>query len=652
MSRMVAQMLASPHHGERWGRHWLDVAGYADSHGYTAADPVRNYAWKYRDWVIRALNADLPYDRFVTDQLAGDELVTSPRENLSADDRDRLIATGFLRTAPDGTASPGVNVKEASNQLVADTLQIVSTALLGLTLQCAQCHNHRYDPIPHIDYYRLRAVFEPAYDVKSWRPAAARQVSLMTAADRARGQAIEKDAARIDAVRQKKLDAYIETTLQKQLAKLPADVRPAVEKAYRTPAGKRTAAQQTLLRQHPSVNVSAGSLYLYDSKAAADLKALADQAAKLRATRPVEDFIDALTELPGRATVTHLFHRGDPEQPRDPVPPGGLTVLTGLDLPPIPEKGGGTATTGRRLALARQLTDGRHPLLARVIVNRVWMHHFGRGLVGTPGDFGALGERPTHPELLDWLASEFMTDWSLKRLHRLIVTSTAYRQTSRQDAVATRIDPDNRLLHHVPVRRLEAEAVRDAVLAASGRLFARQFGRPVPVRPDEAGQVVLGVDRRDGAGYLQGTEVTLGAEADRRSVYVQVRRSMPLTVLETFDNPVVSPTCEKRACSTVPQQALLLMNSGFLTDSAAALADRVRRDAGPADRDRIARAWRLAFARPATPEQLADAEAFLKEQTALVAAQKRTKGDLDPAAQALATFCHALLSSNAFLYVD
>ncbi len=654
--RLVERLLASPHYGERWGRHWLDVAGYADSHGYTGADPVRPHAWRYRDWVIRALNADLPYDQFVIEQLAGDELVRQPYTALAPADREHLVATGFLRTAPDGTASPGVDRRTASDQVVADTLQIVSTALLGVTLHCARCHNHRYDPIPQSDYYRLRAIFEPAYDVGNWRPPQARLVSLLSAADRARSAQVEQTAQKIDQQRLLKQNEYIERTFQKQLARVPLEVRADVEKAYRAPAGKRSAAQEKLLRQYPSVNVSPGSLYLYDRKAADDLKALAAKAAAVRAARPVEEFIDALTEVPGKVPVTRLLHRGDPTQPRQAVAPGGLGILAGLGLPDVPEKASDRATTGRRLAFARRLVSGKHPLTARAIVNRVWLHHFGTGIVATPGDLGFLGERPTHPELLDWLASEFMRDWSLKRLHRLIVLSRAYRQSSSAPGAATtgspaRIDPDNRLLWRMPVRRLEAEIVRDARLAVSGRLYPRLYGPPVPVTPDEAGQVVLGADRRDSAGYLTGKDVELGPEVYRRSIYVQVRRSRVLTALETFDAPVLEPCCDRRSASTVAPQALFLMNSRNMQESAAAFAARLRREAGSDLRGQVRRAWLLVYARLPGAEELADAEAFVKGQAALYSARPRGKGVV-PAEQALAVFCQALLSSNGSLYVD
>src|SRR5262245_14793862 len=239
--KLIDRLLASPHYGERWGRHWLDVAGYADSEGYTQDDAPRASAWKYRDYVIRALNADKPFDQFIREQLAGDEMVHPPYQDLSADDLDKLTATGFLRMAPDGTGSPTADQKAARNQVVADTIKIVSSSLLGLSVGCAQCHNHRYDPIPQADYYRLRAVLEPALDVQHWRPPATRQVSLATDADRQKAKEIEAEAAKIDQERVKKQDQFIEETFQKELAKLPEDLRETVQAARTTPEAKRTA---------------------------------------------------------------------------------------------------------------------------------------------------------------------------------------------------------------------------------------------------------------------------------------------------------------------------------------------------------------------------------------------------------------------------
>jgi hypothetical protein len=308
-------------------------------------------------------------------------------------------------------------------------------------------------------------------------------------------------------------------------------------------------------------------------------------------------------------------------------------------------------TTGRRSAFARWLTDPRHPLTARVIVNRVWMHHFGRGIVGTPGDFGKLGERPTHPELLDWLAHEFIRGgWRLKELHRLIMTSSAYRQSSQRDADAARLDPDNRLLGRMSVRRLEAEAVRDGILSVSGSLCLKMFGEPVPVRENDVGQVVIGKGMKD---LARGTTVAAplpAGEVHRRSTYVQVRRSLPLGILEAFDAATAEPNCERRNSSTVTPQSLLLMNNDFLVEQSEAFAARLVREAGSDPKAQVVRAWRLAFAAEPTANEVSDALTFLARQTERFRAAATKPGD--PPRQALATFCQALLSSNRFLYVE
>jgi mono/diheme cytochrome c family protein len=647
--KLLDRLLASPHYGERWGRHWLDVAGYADSEGYAAEDAVRPHAYKYRDYVIRSLNADKPFDRFIHEQLGGDEMVRPPYPALPPAEIDKLVATGFLRMAPDGTGSGGVDQAMARNQVVADTIRIVSTSLLGLTVGCAQCHDHKYDPIPQTDFYRLRAVLEPAYDPRNWRPPQGRRVSLYTEADRKKAQEIETEAAKIDAEYNRKRDEYIARTFEAELKKLPEKVREPIRTAHKTPAGKQTPEQKQLLKDYPSVNVTAGSLYLYDHKAAEDLKKIAAKATALRATKPVEDFVRALTETPGQAPVTHLFHRGEPAQPRQAVLPGGLAVLDDrepLKIAPEP----GLPTSGRRLAYARWLTSGRHPLTARVLVNRVWMHHFGKGIVGTPGDFGFLGERPTHPELLDFLADDFLAGgWRLKRLHKVLMLSTAYRQAAVRDARRDAIDPDNRLLSRFSVRRLEAEVVRDAMLAVAGKLNRRMFGTPVPVMEDEVGQFVIGIENKNGENR-PGPVLPMFGEEFRRSIYVQVRRSRPLGVLDTFDAPAMTPNCDARASSTVAPQALLLMNSAFMTEQARSFAERLIREAtDPAAR--VARAWELAFGRPPDAGQARAGLEFLARQTEQFR-KKPPANSTDPGREALVDLCHALLSANGFLYVD
>jgi len=452
--RMLDRLLDSPHYGERWGRHWLDIAGYADSDGYSDADPPRGYSYKYRDYVIRSFNADKPFDQFITEQLAGDELARAtqadPKNALTdPQKRELLIATGFLRMAADGTATPALSDPDAvRNQVVADTIKIISTSLIGLSVGCAQCHDHRYDPIPQTDYYRLRAIIEPAYDWKNWRTPDQRLISLYTEDERKKAAEVEAEAKKLADEKETKQKQYIEEALTKHLnEKFEPPLREQLRAAYDAPADKRTAEQKKLLGDNPSVNINPGVLYQYNQKAADDLKAIDAKSAEIRARKPPEDFISVLTEPSDKTPVTYRFHRGDPKQPKEAIHPGVLTVLATVGQSvELPEKDPELATSGRRLAFAHWLTSGKNPLVARVLVNRVWLEHFGRGIVATPSDFGVMGERPSNPELLDWLASDFVQHgWQLKRLHKLIMTSTAYRQSSRRDARREQRDPENRL---------------------------------------------------------------------------------------------------------------------------------------------------------------------------------------------------------------
>lgn len=668
--RLINELLASQQYGERWARHWLDVAGYADSEGYTNDDKERPWAWKYRDWVIRSFNEDKPFDEFIREQLAGDEMVKPPYAELPPEGTARLIATGFLRMAPDGTGGGADDVNVAKNEVVAQTINIVSTSLLGLTVGCAQCHDHRYDPIPQSDYYRLRAIFEPAYDWKSWRTPASRRVSLYTEADKKLAAEIEAEAKKILDERTKKQNEFIEATFEKELAKLPEEIRETARQARDTPAKERTKEQKLLLKENPSLNVSAGSLYLYDRKAADELKKMADEATKLRATKPKEEFVRALTETPGKVPQTFLFARGDHDQPKQEVAPAGLTVLYGNSgQAKLSENDDSLPTTGRRLAWANRLTSGQHPLVARVLVNRFWMHHFGRGIVNTPADFGVLGEQPTHPELLDWLAAEFVSNgWSLKYLHRVIMTSSVYRQLGarRQNEAAStaqNIDPDNTLYWHFPLRRLEAETVRDSMLAVSGLLNDKRFGQPVPVMADQVGQWVIGKENLNAG--RPGPVIPLKGEEFRRTIFVQWRRSRPLTVLDTFDLPRMEPNCKRRNSSTVATQSLFLMNGDFIVKMAEHLAARVREDAGTNPGEQVRQAWRLAFARAPSDEEIRRSLEFVETQTDQFSTEtvqtmpvtrifdpKAKPVERQPSELALANLCQLLLSSNEFLYID
>ena len=657
-SGVVDQLLSSHRYGERWARHWLDVAGYADSEGYNDADEERPHAWRYRDYVIRSFNADKPFDQFIHEQLAGDELITSSPSNLSSADAELLTATGFLRLAPDGTGGSVPDVEVARNETIADTIKIVTSSLMGLTVGCAQCHDHRYDPISQADYYRLRAIFEPAFDWQQWRKPKQRLISLYTDQDRAAAAKIEAEAKKIDAEHKKKQSEFIAATFEKQLTKLPPEIHEQARAAHRTPVKNRTKEQKSLFKKHPSLNVTAGSLYLYDRQAADDLKALSEKARKLRGTKPKEDFVRALTEIAGRVPVTRLFHRGDHEQPKQELPPAGLTVISkvaqfseiGFDDEALP-------TTGRRLAFAKRLTDRDHPLTARVIVNRVWMHHFGRGLVETPNDFGILGQTPTHPQLLDWLAAEFRdSGWSLKHLHRLILNSNAWQQQVRADPQLIAADPDNRLYGGAELIRLDAEAIRDTILQLSDKLNPKAFGPAVPVMADQVGRWVIGKENLNAG--RPGDKIDMKGEEFRRSIYIQVRRSRPLSVLDTFDLPPMSPNCDKRRPSTGAPQSLLMMNSDLLINYSRYMARRLQRLAADDPQQQIRTAWQLVYSRPPEPSELALAQQFLADQTAAFSAlpDYQSENEKPPkrsaAEDASALLCQMLLSSNEFLYVN
>ncbi len=665
---LIDRLLASPHYGERWGRHWLDAAGYADSEGFGEKDLERKWAWKYRDYVIQALNKDKPFDQFVREQLAGDEMVPQPYKNLSADAIEKLAATGFLRMSPNGTGE--MNDAATQNANIADTIKMVGTSLYGLTIGCAQCHDHRYDPISQADYYRLRAVFEPGFDTKAWRSTPGRLVSLLTDAQAAESAKIEVEAKKLDAARLVKQEEFIAEVLDKELTKAPEKDREALRSAYRTEAKKRTADQTKLLKAWPRINqLSAGSLYLYDTtyktKHADTLKKMIEEATALRAKKPVEEFVHAFTELPKAKPelipATFIFNRGNHDQPKDKVNPSELTVLAAHRKVELLEKDPKLATTGRRLAFANALTDGKHPLLARVMVNRVWMHHFGKGIVASPGDFGQLGSQPTHPELLDWMAAEFMRNgWSLKQLHRQIMTSRTYRQASTRDEKRDLIDPDNTLLSRMNVRRLEAETLRDSLLALSGKLNPKIGGAPVPVMQNEEGRVVIGIDTTDTAGRPSGKIIPLNGEEFRRSIYIQARRSRPLEMFATFDAPIMEPNCDARSVTTVSPQSLLLMNSAIMRVHAQQFAQRVQSEGGKDSPDQVRLAWKLVHGKPPSESDVQHSVEFVQAQTAfyqanptpLESAGPTSKTPGDPAFLGLTALCHALMSSNALLYID
>ena len=650
--RVIDRLLASPRYGERWGRHWLDLAGYADSEGILSADYVRTAAWRYRDYVIRAFNADKPYDRFLKEQLAGDELVDywaakRTRAELGLEVVEALTATGFLRCASDTSRPDFAAIKNAPGyyyQTLDDTLKIFASATMGLTVECAKCHSHKYDPIPQTDYYRLQAVFMSGYRPAQWIPQVQRK---LTEATDAQENETKAHNAKVDAALaplKKELDtlqkSHAEKLFTERLAKLPEAIRDDIRTAFGVEAAKRNEVQKYLVEKfQKELKPDAKALpklltdtYPDYAKQVAALDAKVKTEESKRRTLPE---IRAFYDLPGEAK-TPVLRRGDYTMPGREVSPGVLSVLA-VGKPfawKSPAKD--APTSGRRTALAEWLTQVDHPLTSRVMVNRLWLHHFGQGLVATPDNFGNKGARPSHPELLDWLATEFTArGWSIKQMHRLIMTSAAYRQSCAANDVGLRIDPENKLLWRQRLRRLEAEALRDSILAVAGNINLEMYGEPVPMQA-----------RGDGVG------TPAGPAGNRRSVYLQVRRSQPLSFLQAFDQPVMETNCTVRGVSTVASQALELQNSEFMTLQAAAFGDRVAKESAGKDIDYAVRA---AFGRAPTDKERAVLGAFLAEQAKRHLPSAGTIGPEQHANAkrwALADLCHMLLSANEFAYVE
>jgi cytochrome c553 len=825
---MVERYLSSRQYGERWGKYWLDTAGYADSNGYFGADTDRPLAYRYRDYVIRSINADKPWDQFIREQLAGDELAGyRAGGDVSPAMVELLEAVHFLRNSPDGTDGSDGNPDElrADKYAVLEgTVQIIGSSLLGLTVQCARCHDHKFEPFSQRDYYQLQATIYPAFNVEQWIKPKDRVISTATAAElaardaqikqldaqiaehrrqyaewvkqnRQRGQDIFFDD--FDDSKRMLAESWTNTVpgedkpagvpgVQLDSPKAPAaqaekgslqiiesgaagdrvlstrkkfDWTPDVEKGWvqatfdlmdggatapyvgflialhdfndaKNLTGGNilldgaTTGQATVYVDYPGsdavgrgkigksgfapgrnygvriTNVGNGKFELAqvvdgiieentvtlttadlpdgsfgfeyccsrsfvvdnvlieyspatnekdaDKKALAELHEQKRQAfmgavKALETQRPAQiGRLAAVNDLSAVQPKVHLLKRGAYNALGEEVPGGGPGVLSETTNPGIQTAANPNAaapeaasSTGRRLALARWMTqpDSRAAaLLARVTVNRWWQHHFGTGIVATPDNFGYSGTLPTHPELLDYLAGEFINSgWSAKAVHRLIVNSTAYRQSSLPNSTAGKIDPQNKLLWSYPLRRLDAEAIRDSMLAVSGELNHEMYGPYVASQRAGDGDVVVG----EGA-----------AGATRRSVYQQQRRTQIVGMLEAFDAPSIVFNCTARTSTTVPLQSLKLLNSDFVRLRATALASRVRAGASKSDTDAIQMAIRLTLARSPTAEELAASEQFLKTQPA------EYSGQANAIDLAWIDLCQMLLASNAFLYVE
>lgn len=612
--RVVERLLASPHYGERWGRHWLDLARYADSGGYEF-DYDRPHAWRYRDWVIKAFNDDMPYDRFIREQLAGDL--------IRPDDPAALIATGFCRNGP---TVDNANNEETRTEELDDLVATTSSVFLGLTVGCARCHDHKYDPIPQKDYYRMQAIF-----VSSQKTDRLLVPQAEEAAYKARIKEIEAEIKPFrDRIREIEAPVRAELLAEKvefhvKLTESAGALGGLTREEYREQTARRFAKDVNLQPEEIEERLSPEAL--------AERRKLQSQIDEINRKRPKP--LPAAMGVTDRKQPERAFvHvRGDFRQKGEEVFPGLPVVLAGE---------GTLASEKRRLQLAEWIARPDHPLTSRVVVNRIWQYHFGKGLVRTPSDFGSTGDRPSHPELLDFLATEFVRrGWSWKAMHRLILTSNTYRQASRYDESAAAKDPENRLLWRMNPRRLEAEVIRDTVLAASGRLNT-EMGGPGIHPPIDPAVVNTGSRPRWPLDAKEGPEVW------RRSVYIHVKRSVIMPLLEVFDCPVTTVSAPVRATSTVSPQALALLNNPFVLEQAGYFAERVKREAGDAVRAQIERAFEIAFGRKPSAKERVWAEEFLRKQTEGYSRRK----EADPARAALRDFCHALFNANEFLYLD
>ena len=577
--RLLDRLLESPRYGERWGRHWLDAVGYVDNRlfdGDLGTIYPNEGIWRFRDYVVDSLNTGKPYDQFITEQLAGDQLVDwQHADEMTPEIREKLIATGFYRSIEDPTSAPQYGIAKRY-EVVFDTMTMLSSSLMGLTMECCRCHNHKFDPLPQRDYYRLMAILEPALNPHNWKKPQDRWLPD------------------VSSKRRQQIDRH-NTALQQQIDKLN-EQRKAAETHEQPPA------------EDPALQIS-----------------------QLELKKQSYGKIQALWDV-GEAPRSRVLRRGQVETPGVIVYPGFPEVLS-LSTQPAKRYDSTTDdSTGLRLSLAEWLTSPQHPLTARVIVNRVWHHHFGTGIVATPGNLGRTGSRPTHPELLDWLAVDFTEHgWSLKRLHKLIMISTVYRQSSSVAAErGSASGPDASLLATMPLRRLESEIIRDSILAVSGRLDLTPGGPSVMIT-----NPVDGLSREE-----QQPQPTSHL---RRSLYLFARRVYPLKFMEIFDSPIMPVNCTQRMTSTSVLQSFTQLNDSFMLENAAAAADRVRAHASDGFSEQVRSAFQAILSRNPYHDELQRCTDFLKSQNTLYS----NSDD-----QALIDLCHMLLCTNEFLYIN
>ncbi|MBM3824478.1 MAG: DUF1553 domain-containing protein [Verrucomicrobia bacterium] len=624
--RVVDRLLASPRHGERWAQHWLDLAHYADSNGFEL-DADRPDAWRYRDWVIAALNRDLPYDEFLTLQVAGDEAAPGQVE--------ALIASGFGRAGPREEVAGNIDPEVKRQDELTHVTSTIGSVFMGLTIGCARCHDHKFDPIPAADYYSLQAHFAGVQlqDPPIYQPEELTRFQAESNRIRVLIQPLAEARKKLEQPYRDRLRAAKETGLTPQ------------EKAVRAKRKEdRTPEEQRLFEgTSTALNVT------WEEVAEAFAQHPADHQQREALKRQIHDLeiqmpppparAMSMVEVTNRLPETQVLFRGNVKAKREAVEPAPPRVLVarrgGAPAPPPVERLDPTRS-GRRLALARWMADPSHPLTSRVIVNRLWQHHFGRGLVATPSDFGARGARPSHPELLDWLAGELIRNqWRLKPLHRLMVLSEAYgRDSDPVDSTSHRSDPDNATWWRMNRRRMDAEGLRDSVLAVSGRFDGAAGGPGVraPLEPEvreliftEAEVVDLWpVDPRE-------------RNHHRRSIYLMRKRNVPYPLLNAFDAPDAQSPCPERAVSTHAPQALALLNSQFAQKAARDFANSLLAHSDKPSL-RVEEAYLRCFGRKPTTSEIKAAIRFIQ-------------ADSRPEMERWTDFTLALLNTNEFIHV-
>jgi hypothetical protein len=626
--KLVDRLLRSPRYGEHWSRFWLDVIRYSDSNGFDW-DEFRPRAWRFRDYVIRSFNDDKPFDQFIREQLAGDELLAGPPHDTM--EQDYLIATGYLRLGPHDNSAASFNEQDRSRaELMADLVDTTGSAFLGLTMSCCRCHDHKYDPLSQADHYRMRAFFEAVkfaddlpLDLASDQEAIGRH-----------NRAFESKVKPLEQQRDELLKGVKARLREERISKLSQEERDLLKLGQDQCTSEQKEKIQAIEKKiDPRDKEIAAALNVEEK---AKREALAEQIDELKSQKRSFTLGLLATDTDDKIPLTRILFQGNYKQERDSVEAGFISLLdpnaAALRKPLNPK------TTGRRLTLAEWVVANDNPLTARVLVNRVWQNHFGRGLVATPNDFGLAGARPTHPELLDWLASELMRQgWSLKKLHRVIVTSAVYRQASSASQSLTKrasaIDAENSLLWRQNLRRVTAEELRDSLLKVSGNLLEKSGGPPVwpnlPVEILQANPAFLD----DGPDKTKGWHPSAPNEQSIRSIYLVQKRTVRVPFMETFDLPENSVPCARRTESIVPTQALALLNGSLAAQGARNLAARVRSSGESSPGTLVDLAFDLVLQRKPTSDERRACVVLLEQRN-------------------LVELCRALLNLNEFIYID